>query len=255
VGKRQVIAAVILAVMEPLDDSQIERVLVVTAHPDDCDFAAAGTIALWTAKGIKVSYCICTNGDQGGEDPTVPRDEMPKIRQKEQRDAGLAVGVTDITFLNYRDGWLEPTIELRKDIVRQIRISKPDRMVIQSPERNWDRLFSSHPDHMAAGEAAIQAVYPDSRNAFAFEDLLKNEGLEPWRVKEVWVTSTQNPDHFVDITTTFDKKMKALHSHVSQTAHNENLENMVREWGERNAQANNLPAGSVAEVFKIVNTN
>jgi len=219
VGKRQVIAAVILVVMEPLDDSQIERVLVVTAHPDDCDFAAAGTIALWTAKGIKVSYCICTNGDQGGEDPTVP------------------------------------TIELRKDIVRQIRISKPDRMVIQSPERNWDRLFSSHPDHMAAGEAAIQAVYPDSRNAFAFEDLLKNEGLEPWRVKEVWVTSTQNPDHFVDITTTFDKKMKALHSHVSQTAHNENLENMVREWGERNAQANNLPAGSVAEVFKIVNTN
>jgi len=201
VGKRQVIAAVILVVMEPLDDSQIERVLVVTAHPDDCDFAAAGTIALWTAKGIKVSYCICTNGDQGGEDPTVPRDEMPKIRQKEQRDAGVAVGVTDITFLNYRDGWLEPTIELRKDIVRQIRISKPDRMVIQSPERNWDRLFSSHPDH------------------------------------------------------TFDKKMKALHSHVSQTAHNENLENMVREWGERNAQANNLPAGSVAEVFKIVNTN
>jgi len=289
VGNDWALAAVILPIMQPLDDSEIERVLVVTAHPDDCDFGAAGTIALWTAKGIKVSYCICTNGDQGGEDPNVPRDEMPKIRQREQREAGVAVGVTDITFLNYRDGWLVPTIELRKDIVRQIRISKPDRMVIQSPERNWDRLFSSHPDHMAAGEAAIQAVYPDSRNAFAyedllkveashpdhmaageaaiqavypdsrnafaFEDLLKVEGLEPWRVKEVWVTSTNNPDHYVDITTTFDKKMKALHAHVSQTAHNENLENMVREWGERNAQANNLPAGSVAEVFKIVNTN
>jgi hypothetical protein len=131
----------------------------------------------------------------------------------------------------------------------------PDRMLIQSPDRNWDRLFASHPDHMAAGEAAIQAVYPDSRNPFAFEDLLKVEGLQPWRVKEVWVMSTQNPDHFIDITTTFDKKMKALHSHVSQTAHNENLETMVREWGERNALANNLPAGSVAEVFKIVNTN
>ena len=96
--------------MEPIADSEIERVLVVTAHPDDCDFGAAGTIAKWTASGIKVSYCICTNGDQGGEDPTVPRDEMPKIRQKEQRDAGKAVGVEDITFLNYRDGWLEPTI-------------------------------------------------------------------------------------------------------------------------------------------------
>jgi LmbE family N-acetylglucosaminyl deacetylase len=98
-------------------------------------------------------------------------------------------------------------------------------------------------------------VYPDARNPFAFEDLLKNEGLQPWRVKEVWVMSNSNPDHYIDITSTFDKKMKALHSHVSQTAHNENLENMVREWGERNALANNLPVGSVAEVFKIVNTN
>ena len=241
--------------MEPMADSEIERVLVVTAHPDDCDFGAAGTIAKWTASGIKVSYCICTNGDQGGEDPTVPRDEMPKIRQKEQRDAGKAVGVEDITFLNYRDGWLEPTIQLRKDIVRQIRISKPQRMLIQSPDRNWDRLFASHPDHMAAGEAAIQAVYPDSRNPFAFEDLLKDEGLEPWRVYEVWVMSTQNPDHVIDITDVFDKKMKALHAHVSQTAHNPDLEKMVREWGERNAQANGLGEGRIAEVFKIVNTN
>jgi LmbE family N-acetylglucosaminyl deacetylase len=128
-------------------------------------------------------------------------------------------------------------------------------MLIQSPDRNWDRLFASHPDHMAAGEAAIQAVYPDSRNPFAFEDLLKVEGLEPWRVNEVWVMSTQTPDHFVDITDVFDKKMKALHAHVSQTAHNPDLEKMVREWGERNAQANNLGEGRIAEVFKIVNTN
>jgi LmbE family N-acetylglucosaminyl deacetylase len=241
--------------MEPIADSEIERVLVVTAHPDDCDFGAAGTIAKWSAAGIKVSYCICTNGDQGGEDPSVPREEMPKIRQREQRDAGKVVGVEDITFLNYRDGWLVPTIELRKDIVRQIRITRPQRMLIQSPDRNWDRLFASHPDHMAAGEAAIQAVYPDSRNPFAFEDLLKDEGLEPWRVQEVWVMSTQNPDHYVDITNVFDKKMKALDAHVSQTAHNPNLEKMVREWGEKNAAANNLAEGSIAEVFKIINTN
>jgi LmbE family N-acetylglucosaminyl deacetylase len=241
--------------MEPIADSEIERVLVVTAHPDDCDFGAAGTIAKWSAAGIKVSYCIATNGDQGGEDPNVPRDEMPKIRQREQRDAGKAVGVEDITFLNYRDGWLVPTIELRKDIVRQIRITRPQRMLIQSPDRNWDRLFASHPDHMAAGEAAIQAVYPDSRNPFAFEDLLKDEGLEPWRVREVWVMSSQSPDHFVDITDVFDKKMQALHAHVSQTAHNPDLEKMVREWGEKNAAANDLAEGKIVEVFKIVNTN
>ena len=241
--------------MPPIDDSAIERILFVTAHPDDLDFGAGGTIAQWTAKGIKVSYCICTNGDQGGEDPDVPREEMPKIRQKEQRDAGAALGVSDITFLNYRDGWLEPTIELRKAIVREIRKTRPQRMVIQSPERNWDRLFASHPDHMAAGEAAIQAVYPDSRNAFAFEDLLKEEGLEPWKVLEVWVMSHNSPDHYVDITDTFDKKMKALHAHVSQTAHNPEMENMVRAWAERNAQTNYLPEGRLAEVFKIVSTS
>jgi LmbE family N-acetylglucosaminyl deacetylase len=108
---------------------------------------------------------------------------------------------------------------------------------------------------MAAGEAAIQAVYPDSRNPFAFEDLLKEEGLEPWRVREVWVMSSQSPDHFVDITDVFDKKMQALHAHVSQTAHNPDLEKMVREWGEKNAAANNLAEGKIVEVFKIVNTN
>lgn len=240
--------------MAPIDDSEIERVLVVTAHPDDLDFGAGGTIAQWTAKGISVSYCICTNGDQGGEDPDVPRDEMPKIRQREQRDAGKVLGVSEIEFLGYRDGWLEPTIELRKKIVREIRRVRPQRMLIQSPERNWDRLFSSHPDHMAAGEAAIQAVYPDSRNQFAFMDLL-DEGFEPWRVLEVWVMSHNSPDHVVDITDTFDLKIAALNAHVSQTAHNAELPAMVREWGERNADAHGLPEGRVAEVFRIVNTN
>ncbi len=238
----------------PIADSEIERILVVTAHPDDLDFGASGTIAQWVKAGIEVSYCIATNGDQGGEDPDVPRQEMPKIRQREQRDAGAAVGVTNIEFLNYRDGWLEPTIELRKKIVREIRKVRPQRMVIQSPERNWDRLFSSHPDHMAAGEAAIQAVYPDARNAFAFEDLLKEEGLQPWTVDEVWVMSAANPNHHVDITDTFDQKMAALHSHVSQTAHNPNLENMVREWGARNAASVGLPEGHLAEIFRVVVT-
>ena len=240
--------------MEPIADSEISRVLVVTAHPDDVDFGAGGTIAQWTAKGISVSYCIATNGDQGGEDPDIPRDQMPVIRQKEQRDAGKILGVTDIEFLNYRDGWLEPTIELRKKIVKAIRRVKPDRMIIQSPERNWDRLGASHPDHMAAGEAAIQAVYPDARNRFAFMDLL-DEGLEPWRVKEVWVTSMVTPNHYVDIPDTFPNKMAALHAHVSQTAHNADLEKMVREWGERNAEAGGLPAGRIAEAFRVVNTN
>lgn len=240
--------------MTPLNDDEIKRVLVVMAHPDDCDFGAGGTIAQWTAKGIQVSYCIITNGDQGGEESGIPLEEMAQVRQKEQRDAGAALGVSDITYLNYRDGWLMPSIELRKEIVKAIRIAKPDRMLVQSPERNWERIFASHPDHLAAGETAIQAVYPDARNPYAFTDL-KADGFEPWRVREVWMTGSPTPNHFVDITETFDKKMAALHAHVSQTAHNKELENMVREWGSRNAVAQGLPEGRIAEVFKVINTD
>ncbi len=224
------------------------------AHPDDCDFGAGGTIAQWSAKGIQVSYCIITNGDQGGEESGIPLEQMAQVRQKEQRDAGAALGVSDITFLNYRDGWLMPSIELRKEIVKAIRIAKPDRMLVQSPERNWERIFASHPDHLAAGETAIQAVYPDARNPYAFTDL-KEAGFEPWRVREVWMTGSPTPNHFVDITDTFSKKVAALHSHVSQTAHNKELERMVLEWGERNAQAQGLAEGRVAEVFKVINTD
>ena len=241
--------------MEPIADSEIKRVLVISAHPDDSDFGASGTIAQCVKKGIEVSYVFCTNGDQGGEESGFTKEEMPAIRQREQREAGAAIGVTDITFLNYVDGHLEATLVLRKDLVRQIRIAQPDRMLCQSPERNWDRIGASHPDHLAAGEAAIQAVYPDARNPFAFTDLLNDEGLQPWRVKEVWVSAFANPDHFVDITDTFDLKIKALHAHASQTAHNENLETMVREWGERNAAAAGFAQGRIAEAFKIVNTN
>jgi LmbE family N-acetylglucosaminyl deacetylase len=241
--------------MEPLDDSEIKRVLVINAHPDDSDFGASGTIAQWVAAGIEVAYVFCTNGDQGGEESGFTKEEMPAIRQREQREAGAAVGVTDITFLNYVDGHLEATLALRKDIVRRIRISKPDRMLCQSPERNWDRIGASHPDHLAAGEAAIQAVYPDARNPFAFTDLLDDEGLQPHRVKEVWMQGFAHPDHFVDITDTFHLKMKALHAHASQTGHNNELENMVREWGQRNAGVAGFPEGHIAEAFKIVNTN
>lgn len=240
--------------MTPLNDDEIKRVLVVMAHPDDCDFGAGGTIAQWSAKGIEVSYCIITNGDQGGEESGIPLEQMAQVRQAEQRAAGKILGVNQITFLNYRDGWLMPSIELRKEIVKAIRIAKPDRMLVQSPERNWERIYSSHPDHLAAGETAIQAVYPDARNPYAFTDL-KDAGFEPWRVREVWMTGSPTPNHFVDITQSFDKKIAALKAHVSQTAHNSELEELVRSWGERNAEANGLPAGKIAEIFKVINTD
>ena len=144
----------------PLDDSQVTRVLAVAAHPDDLDFGAAGTVATWTAAGATVTYLLCTRGDQGGFDDT-PREEMPAIRESEQRAAAKAVGVTDVRFLDgFRDGWLDPTHELQREIVRVIRQVRPDRMLIPSAERNWERIQASHPDHLAAGEAAIRAIYP-----------------------------------------------------------------------------------------------
>jgi len=224
------------------------------AHPDDCDFGAGGTIAQWTSNGIEVSYCIITNGDQGGEASQFLLEEMAQVRQREQREAGKVLGVSNVTYLNYRDGSLVPTLELRKDIVREIRRARPDRMVVQSPERNWERIFASHPDHLASGEAAIQAVYPDARNPYAFTDL-KDAGFEPYRVRELWITGSPQPNHFVDITDTFTKKISALKAHVSQTAHNPELEAMVRSWGEKNAEANGLAPGRLAEIFKVVSTD
>jgi LmbE family N-acetylglucosaminyl deacetylase len=164
-----------------LEDSEIERALVITAHPDDVDFGAAGTVATWTAKGIEVTYCVCTDGDAGGFDPAVPRSEIPGIRRAEQEAAAKAVGVSDVRFLGYQDGKLTPSLELRRDISRVIRQVRPQRALIQSPERNWARVGASHPDHLAAGTAAIAAVYPDARNPFAHPSCWPTRGSRSGR--------------------------------------------------------------------------
>ncbi len=237
-----------------LDEQEVERVLVVTAHPDDVDFGASGTVAGWTAAGIEVSYAIVTNGDAGGSDHSVPREEIPAIRQSEQRAAAAAVGVSDVRFLGYVDGELVVSHDLRRDISRVIRQVRPDRMLIQSPDRNWERIAASHPDHLAAGQAAIQAIYPDARNPFAHPTLLNDEGLEAWTVREVWVMAGTQPNHFVDITDRFDRKIAALRAHESQTGGMEKLDEFIRGWGERNAAAGGLAPGRIAEAFMVVDT-
>ena len=238
----------------PLADSEVERALVVVAHPDDVDFGAGGTVATWTEAGIDVTYCLCTDGDAGGFDPDVPRDQIAGIRQAEQRAAAKEVGVEDLVFLGYPDGRLLVTVELRRDISRVIRQVRPQRLLIQSPERNWERIYSSHPDHLAAGEAAICAVYPDARNPFAHLELAA-EGLEAWTVPEVWVMTTgDRADRFVDVTGTFERKLSALRAHVSQTAHMEDLEGMLRGWLGLNAAAAGWEDGRLAEAFRVVGT-
>lgn len=236
------------------DGRRIERVLAVMAHPDDVDFGAGGTVKAWTDAGVDVSYCLITNGDAGGFDPAVPRSEIPGIRQAEQRAAGAAVGVSDVRFLGYADGELTVSHELRRDISRVIRQVRPDRMLIQSPDRNWSRIQASHPDHLAAGDAAIQAVYPDARNPFAHQSLLLDEGLEAWSVPEVWMMAGPQPNHWNDVTDTLPAKLAALRAHASQTSHMENLEGMIRGWLTMQAAQAGLPEGRLAEAFMIVQT-
>jgi len=232
----------------------VERTLCVVAHPDDLDFGSAGTIARWTAAGTEVTYCIVTDGDAGGFDDT-PRDQMGPLRQAEQRAAAAAVGVTDVRFLGYPDGRLELTLDLRRDISRVIRQVRPQRVMTTSPERFWDRIGASHPDHMIVGESTLRAVYPDARNPFAFPELLADEGLEAWTVSEVWVSASPRADHAVDVTEVVEQKFKALKSHVSQVSHNPDLETFVTGWMSMTAQRFGLPEGRLAEAFHVVHTS
>ena len=235
-----------------LDERDVERVLVVTAHPDDVDFGAAGTVATWTDAGVEVVYCICTDGQAGGSDRTVSRTEMAAIRREEQTAAAAAVGVTDVRFLGHMDGELFPTHELRRDISRVIRQVRPQRVLTQSPERWWDRLGASHPDHRAAGDATVDAVYPDARNPFAHTSLLDDEGLEPWVVDEIWLMASPRAEHVVDVTDQFDRKIAALHSHASQVSGHDDLAGFVRGWLVATAAQAGLPEGRLAERFQVV---
>ncbi len=231
----------------------VERILVVTAHPDDVDFGAAGSVAVWTSRGIEVSYCIATDGDAGGSDHSITRAEMAAIRREEQLLAARAVGVTDVTFLGFPDGRVTPSLELREAISRVIRIVRPGRVVTQSPDRNWARIYASHPDHLATGEAAACAVYPDARNPFAFPELLE-EGLEPHTVPELWLMTTERSNRVVDATDVYERKLAALKSHASQVGDGEHLDELLRGWMGGTALAAGLPEGRLAEAFHVVNT-
>jgi LmbE family N-acetylglucosaminyl deacetylase len=237
-----------------LDDADVSRVLVITAHPDDVDFGAAGTIAGWTDAGIEVTYCVVTDGGAGGYDEDFPRADVPALRRAEQVAAAKCVGVHDVRFLGYPDGVVEATLDLRRDLARVMRQVRPDRVVGPSPERNYARMPPSHPDHRAVGSAALDAVYPDARNPFAFPELREREGLAPWTVREVWISGSPSPTHFVDVTATFGRKVAALRAHVSQTGQMADLEERIRTMLSRNADRGGLPEGQLAEVFQILDT-
>jgi LmbE family N-acetylglucosaminyl deacetylase len=233
-------------------DENVPRALVIAAHPDDVDFGSAGAIAQWVQAGTVVSYCIVTNGEAGGSDRSISRADMVGIRQTEQTAAAKQLGVHDLHFLAYPDGQVEPGLALRRDLARIIRLLRPQRVVCPSPERNYARMGVSHPDHRAVGSAALDAVYPDARNPFAFPELLATERLEPWTVGQVWIAGSPAPNHYVDITGTFPRKMAALRCHVSQISDPDGLQDRLRSMLGRAAAAGGLPEGRLAEAFQVL---
>ena len=230
------------------------KILVVVAHPDDVDFGSGGTIATWIAEGHEVVYCLVTDGQAGGSDNTVTREQVAQTRRLEQTAAAKILGVTELHWLGFQDGAVIADLNLRREISAVIRIAKPDRVLTQSAERNYGRIYASHPDHLATGEATICAIYPDARNEFAFPELLSERGLAPHAVPETWIMAGPDPKHFVDTTDFLDKKIAALLCHQSQHPDPAGLPARMRSWGEMIAKAGGLPAGRTAEAFLVIDT-
>jgi LmbE family N-acetylglucosaminyl deacetylase len=216
--------------------SPLERALVVISHPDDAEFGAAPTIASLTAAGARVDYVVTTDGGKGTEDPDLPPEALAATRIAEQRAAADVLGVSEIVHLGYPDGYLMPTLDLRRDITRQIRRFRPDLVITQNPQRRLDHNpFIGHPDHLATGEATLASVYPAARDRLNFPELARDEGLEPWKVRQVLLTGVEEPNLWVDVAATFDVGLQALLRHTSQIG-DRDVETRMRERAQKTGE-------------------
>ena len=211
------------------DQPPIQRVLVIHAHPDDPEFSAGGTIARWTSEGLDVSYCIVTDGSKGTDDRSITRDQLVALRVQEQQAAAEVLGVRNILWLGFPDGEVVPDLNLRQALVKVIRQVRPERIICPDPTTLITSFNTiNHPDHRAVGLATLDAIFPAARNHNYFDALL-GEGLEPMYVREVYLSGSLNPDVWVDITATFERKLAALRCHVSQIRDMEGLAQRMRD--------------------------
>jgi LmbE family N-acetylglucosaminyl deacetylase len=223
--------------------------MIIAAHPDDIEFVVAGTAAKWARAGTAISYVLATSGDAGSHVPGITREEVARIREEEQRAAARIAGVDDVVFLGYHDGEVEPTLVLRRDLVREIRRFKPDVVICYDPTRLLvsDR-YINHPDHRAVGQAALDAIAPTAAMPLVFPEL-REEGLEPHQVKEVFVTSGPEANTWIDISDTIDIKIEALRQHVSQFPDGWDPGEMVRGWAVENGEKAGIP---YAEIYRRI---
>ena len=225
------------------------RVLSIHAHPDDQEFTVAGTLAKWARDGSEIVTICLTRGDAGSNQFTPPemtRARLAKIREEEQRAACRVLGIRDVVFLDYEDGVLVPSIDMRRDLTRLIRRYRPDAVVCGDPTmRFYGNRYMNHPDHRVASDVALDAVFPSAETRFIFPELL-DEGLEPHHVREVWLHGAARSDTFVDIAATLALKVQALREHRSQMGAWDPTP-MIKTWAREQGKAKRLRA---AEAFR-----
>jgi LmbE family N-acetylglucosaminyl deacetylase len=213
-----------------------KRVMGIFAHPDDPEFFCGATFARWAAEGAEIIFVLATSGDKGSSDPDMTSERLIAIREDEERCAAAKLGVKEVIFLRHRDGELMPSLELRRDIVRAIRMYKPEIVVTLDPTVFWwgDRGVN-HPDHRAIGEATLAAVYPTARDRLNFPEQEREEGLEAHKVKYLYISGTQSPNVWVDVTDYIETKIESLYEHKSQIADMEKMAERIR--GNRDPEA------------------
>ncbi len=233
-----------------LHEARPDRVMVIVAHPDDADFGPAGTVARWVRAGSVAHLVCCTSGDAGADDARTDPLALARTREAEQRAAARHVGYAEVTFLHQPDGALANDLALREQLVRLIRVFRPDAVLAPDPTVVVTRSGRiQHTDHRAAAMAALDAVYPAARNALAFPHLVIHEGLEAHTVPWMYLFWTDRPDAWVDVSDTMDAKIAALREHASQIRDPDGLESRVRAWAAEDAD----PFGVVAvDSFRLL---
>ena len=233
---------------------ELQRALVAFAHPDDAEFLCGGTVAGWAKEGVEVTYVCATDGAAGWNGPDLSREEIAARRKAEMLEVAGMLGVHEVRFLDHPDGMLQASLDLRRDLTREVRRTRPDVLVSFDPSRLWSgRSYINHPDHRAVGEAILAVVACDAPTRPQFPELIE-EGLEPFKVRRLWLaTDARDADHAVDIAETIELKVRALAAHLSQ------MENMgefdaeakVREWARAHARGTGYELAERFRTFEI----
>ncbi|MHB8511122.1 MAG: PIG-L deacetylase family protein [Actinomycetota bacterium] len=228
------------------DKLEIERALVIYAHPDDAEFGCSGTVAKWAKAGVEVTYCLVTNGASGSQDPSMTREQLAEIRRNEQLEAAAILGVSHVEFLGFEDGFLEVNYESRKQVTRVVRTYKPDVLIATDPTIRFSESYINHPDHIAAGDLAMRSVNPDASTRMMFPEL----NLEPHKPKAVFVVQFgPGTNHVEDISDTLEQKLQALAAHSSQIGNPDEIAEFVRERSHQVGEPLGIAHG---EGFRIV---